>query len=99
MRKLTYWVAPVKNDSSSYNMRARTKRELIELVDESGEKAWLRFDKPSKVVVGRVSVNGEHSDSRRPSHYAAVPRILSRNPPLLLCRESFLGTNPLPNRG
>lgn len=46
--KLTYWQAKCLNDSSAYDLRATTKKELIRLV---GESDWHKFDNPEKIVL------------------------------------------------
>jgi hypothetical protein len=48
MAKLTYWVAPIKDDHSCYNIRTKTKREALALVEEYGSE---RFGKVQKNVV------------------------------------------------
>ena len=48
MAKLTYWVAPIKDDHSCYNIRTKTKRKALALVEEYGAE---RFGKVQKVVV------------------------------------------------
>ena len=48
MAKLTYWVAPIKDDHRCYNIRTKTKREALALVEEYGAE---RFGKVQKVVV------------------------------------------------
>lgn len=48
MAKLTYWVAPIKDDHSCYNIRTKTKREALALVEAYGSE---RFGKVQKSVV------------------------------------------------
>ena len=48
MAKLTYWVAPTNDAHSCYNIRAKTKREALALVDEYGSE---RFGNVQKCVV------------------------------------------------
>ncbi len=40
MAKLTYWVAPIKDDHSCYNIRTKTKREALALVEEYGAEYY-----------------------------------------------------------
>ena len=53
--KLVYWVANIRGDSASYNIRARTKRECITAtLAGAGHPVTsmpLRFGKPHKVTV------------------------------------------------
>jgi len=48
MAKLTYWVAPINDDHPCYNIRTKTKREALALVEEYGAE---RFGKVQKCVV------------------------------------------------
>ena len=34
MAKLTYWVAPCKRDSSAYSIRAKTRKEVLKVLEE-----------------------------------------------------------------
>lgn len=46
---LTYWVAQCKNDSEAYNIRRRTKKEVVEAVSKDYSPG--SYTKPKKVVV------------------------------------------------
>jgi len=50
MKKLTYWVAPIKRDHACYNLRAKTRRQLK---DQLASPAFDEADygKPRKMVV------------------------------------------------
>ena len=45
MAKLTYWVAPIKTDHSCYNIRTKTKREALALVEEHPHHEWGEVQK------------------------------------------------------
>ena len=45
MAKLTYWVAPIKDDHSCYNIRTKTKREALALVEAYGSERFGRVQK------------------------------------------------------
>jgi hypothetical protein len=49
--KLTYWVSESLNDSCCYNVRAKTKKEVIARLDELGDDDWVKtnYGKPFKV--------------------------------------------------
>lgn len=34
MAKVTYWVAPCKKDSSAYSIRAKTRKEVLRVLEE-----------------------------------------------------------------
>lgn len=52
MRRLTYWVMEARNDSSAYNVRARTKRDALkEAVKRFGNDWPEEYGDPKKVVV------------------------------------------------
>lgn len=46
--KLTYWVALILDDHTSYSIRTRTRKECAALRNEYGPE---RFAKPKKVIV------------------------------------------------
>ena len=46
--KLTYWVAIQHDDNKCYNLRAKTKKELLEKIKEA---YWNKYDKPKKVTI------------------------------------------------
>jgi hypothetical protein len=49
--KLTYWMAYRKNDSSCFNVRAKTKKECLRIL-ECHDKNWDEdYEAPKKVVV------------------------------------------------
>jgi hypothetical protein len=47
--KLTYWMAECLNDSSAYNLRAKTKREVVAMLDEHWDRS--SYGPPRKVTV------------------------------------------------
>lgn len=49
MRILTYWIAECLNDSACYNIRAQTRREVVEYLAELPDSH--RFGSPVKVWV------------------------------------------------
>jgi len=46
--KLTYWRAACKNDSSSYDIRTKTKKECLKQLEFF--KPW-EFEKPEKIII------------------------------------------------
>lgn len=46
--RLTYWYAAIRDDSSTYNIRARTRAECDALRKADGAE---RYDRPRKVVL------------------------------------------------
>lgn len=46
---LTYWVAQCKNDSEAYNIRRKTKKEVVEAV--AADWSPSSYTKPKKVTV------------------------------------------------
>ncbi len=48
MAKLTYWIAPILDDSSCYNIRCKTRKEARALREQYGED---RFGEPEKHIV------------------------------------------------
>jgi hypothetical protein len=48
--KLTYWQARCLNDSSVYDLRAKTKKQLLRDIEECSQ-CGTRFDKPEKIVL------------------------------------------------
>jgi hypothetical protein len=49
MAKLTYWVAAIKDDSPVYSLRAKTRKAVQAMLDETGEAD--NYDAPRKVEV------------------------------------------------
>jgi len=48
MFKLTYWIAKQNDDHRCYDIRAKTKREVLAKMKEQNYKAW---EKPIKVTI------------------------------------------------
>jgi hypothetical protein len=48
MAKLVYWVCDIRDDSKSYNIRARTKKEAIRMREEYGV---ANYDEPRKFEI------------------------------------------------
>jgi hypothetical protein len=48
--KLTYWVAVNKQDASCYNLRAKTKKRVLELIKLSGHDDE-HYGTPKKVEI------------------------------------------------
>lgn len=49
--KLIYWVAKAIGEHSCYYIRAKTKKECIELMKQYGEGWENNYEKPKKVEV------------------------------------------------
>jgi len=52
MAKLVYWVCDVRNDSTCYNIRARTKKDAIRKREENGSH---NYDEPRKHVIDYIN--------------------------------------------
>jgi len=53
--KLTYWCAPCLNDSECYSIRAKTKREAVEMVKLYKASGGTRYGTIRKVTVEYAS--------------------------------------------
>jgi hypothetical protein len=51
MRKLTYWVAKCIDDSDVYSIRAKTRKECLAAIANSGNIIGKDYEKPIKVTV------------------------------------------------
>ena len=51
MKKLTYWVALCTNDSDRYSIRAKTKKEVVAILNSDAYSGKEGYDPPKKVTV------------------------------------------------
>jgi hypothetical protein len=49
--RLTYWIAVCLDDSEVYNIRAKTKKDVLRILKDSGNPDGVGFGKPRKVTV------------------------------------------------
>lgn len=60
--KLTYWVAVCKNDSERYNIRGRTKNDVLELYDpkdyEPPKRVTIEYDSGFDLMYQCLSEGG-----------------------------------------
>ena len=48
MATLTYWICDCLDDNPAYNIRAKTKKEALQIREERGEES---YDEPRKHIV------------------------------------------------
>ena len=51
MKKLTYWVALCTRDSDRFSIRAKTKKEVVAILNSDNYRGDKGFDPPKKVTV------------------------------------------------
>jgi hypothetical protein len=51
MRNFTYWVADALLTNHVYSLRAKTRREVIDLIDTYDSTGGDAYDKPRKVTI------------------------------------------------
>ncbi len=56
MRNFTYWVADALLTNTVYSLRAKTRREVIDLIDTYDSTGGEAYAKPRKVVIPYVDL-------------------------------------------